>query len=340
MFAWRRDGKFTGKEWRGAVRARGLVSAEDEDLSRAPSRREDGHLLGLVAAVVIVCALYFGRIVFIPLALSVLVAVVLTPAVAFLERVRLRRALAIFVVMLGLVCAAGLIAWTVLPQFADFMGHLPEYEQDIQYKVNKLKGSTSKLSGATESVQALEAEITLGGTQTSGQKEPKEKAPGTSASRPLAVQVVSRSNPMQIAKGLADPLETALAVLVFAIFILGGREDLRDRLIKLTSRGRLNVMTQAMTEAWNRINRYLFMQMLVNSCYGLTGWVRAAFSGRAEGGAVGISGRAAAVFAVYRLASRGGDRHGDSVGCVSWVDARTDLRLHLHRAGGGGLQCR
>ena len=244
---------------------------EDEQLSRASSRPDIRHLLGIVTAVVVVAALYFARVVFIPVALAVLVAVVLTPAVSFLERLRLYRSVAIFVVMAALVCVAGLIGWTVLPQFVDLMAQLPKYEQAIQYKVDRLKGKTTgKLSSATESVRSLEKGITRTNGPPSEGKNENAPAPGTSPERPLAVEMVNPSSPLQAAKGLADPIATGIAVLVFAVFMLAGREDLRNRLIKLTSGGRLTVMTQAMAEAWSRINRYLFMQMLVNSCYGLS----------------------------------------------------------------------
>jgi predicted PurR-regulated permease PerM len=241
---------------------------EGEELSRTSSRPEIRHLLGVVTAVVVVAALYFARVVFIPLALAILVAVVLTPAVSFLERLRLYRAVAIFLVITALVCVVGLIGWTVLPQFVDLTAQLPKYELAIQRKVDLLKGKASgKLSSATHSVQSLEDDITKTGNSTAGNG--RSSAPGTSPERPLAVQMVNPSNPLEALKGLAGPIATGIVVLVFAVFMLASREDLRNRLIKLTAGGRLTVMTQAMTEAWSRINRYLFMQLLVNASYGL-----------------------------------------------------------------------
>lgn len=256
-------------------------SSEDEPLSRSSSHWEYHHLLGIVTAVVVVSALYFARVVFIPLALAILVAVVLTPAVSFLERLRLPRGLAILGVILALIGLAGALAWTVAPQFADVMEHLPEYEQAIGYKVDKLKGATvGKFGRATESVKSFENDITSKAPNTPLGVVPQAETQMTpSTSQPMPVQVVSPSNPLDAAAGLAGPVATGIAVLVFAVFILTGREDLRNRLIKLTSGGRLTVMTQAMAEAWNRINRYLFMQMLVNCAYGLTTGIALHFLG-------------------------------------------------------------
>src|SRR6185312_15143498 len=52
-------------------------------------------------------------------------------------------------------------------------------------------------------------------------------------------------------------------------FILLQREDLRDRLIRLTSRGQLTIATQALNDASSRISRYLTAQAMVNGTYGI-----------------------------------------------------------------------
>ena len=69
---------------------------------------------------------------------------------------------------------------------------------------------------------------------------------------------------------MIGPMVNVLVVAVFTIFILVGREDLRDRLIKLVAGGRrLNLMTRALDETTQRINKYLLLQLVVNAIYGL-----------------------------------------------------------------------
>ena len=48
------------------------------------------------------------------------------------------------------------------------------------------------------------------------------------------------------------------------------REDLRNRLIRLVSRGQITVMTKALDDAGQRISRFLLMQLIVNATVGLT----------------------------------------------------------------------
>jgi hypothetical protein len=68
---------------------------------------------------------------------------------------------------------------------------------------------------------------------------------------------------------LAEPAETAAIVIIFTLFMLIKREDLRNRAIRLAGKGQLNIMTQAFDDASRRLSRYLLMQFLVNAGYGL-----------------------------------------------------------------------
>ncbi len=67
------------------------------------------------------------------------------------------------------------------------------------------------------------------------------------------------------AEGLAD----AFLVLVLVVFMLIQRENLRNRLVRLMGHGRLITTTQAFDEGAQRISRYLIMQVLVNTIFGL-----------------------------------------------------------------------
>lgn len=88
---------------------------------------------------------------------------------------------------------------------------------------------------------------------------------------PLPVRVIPETTPLtmfrQYAGTLLSPLGTAAVVLVFVIFMIYSREDLRDRVIRLLGHGRLNVTTQALDEASTRISRYLGALSIVNGCY-------------------------------------------------------------------------
>jgi hypothetical protein len=96
----------------------------------------------------------------------------------------------------------------------------------------------------------------------------------TETAQPVPVQVVDRADSAlellrAFAAPLLKPLGNAAIVIVFVIFMLIGREDLRDRLIHLVGRGRLHVTTQALDDAGSRVSRYLLAQLTVNVTYGI-----------------------------------------------------------------------
>jgi predicted PurR-regulated permease PerM len=242
--------------------------------------------------VVVVATLFFARVVLIPLALALLFSLLLTPPVAFLERIKLPRVLAIFLVVVILVCLMGLIGWKTSQQFVDFTNNLPTYKKTLQGKIHDLKGSSNQsLNKASVAMKELEKEIDTAapGSSPGNETTKTPPAPGSSPSRPLAVEVVPPSNPLESAQNLLGPLGSAGVIILFTVFILIGREDLRNRLIRLAGGGRLNIMTQALDEATHRINRYLLLQLAVNSSYGLVVFTALHFIGIPNAALWGVS---------------------------------------------------
>lgn len=233
--------------------------------------RENSRLAGIVTAVVVIATLYFARVIFIPLALALLFSLLLTPVVSFLERIHFHRLLAIFIVVVALAGLATLAGWKASQQFVDLTNQLPTFKTTILEKVRILRGSSGQsFNQATAAVNDLEKEVATAtpGTTAEGGTKKIPPALGSSASRPMTVEVVPPANPLQSVETMLGPVANGSVVVIFTIFILVGREDLRNRLIRLAG-GRLNIITQAMDDAVRRINRYLFLQLLVNSGYGL-----------------------------------------------------------------------
>ena len=67
---------------------------------------------------------------------------------------------------------------------------------------------------------------------------------------------------------MLPPLATAGIVLLFVMFILLQREDLRDRLIRLFGGSDLQRATATMNDAATRLSRYFLSQVLIKSAYG------------------------------------------------------------------------
>ena len=65
------------------------------------------------------------------------------------------------------------------------------------------------------------------------------------------------------------PIGTFGVVIVFTIYLLMKREDLRHRILLLAGIGRISLMTQALQDAATRISQYLLFQAAVNAAYGI-----------------------------------------------------------------------
>ena len=227
-------------------------------------------LLPILAVLVI---FYFAREVLIPLSLAVLVAFLLTPAVKRLESLGLGRIPSvILVVFVSFTLFAGL-AWIAGNQLIDAINALPNYRENIRQKVKALRSSsTGGLAKAGESVKEITKELT--GTP------PETPVPTPGAPRaipppqePVPVRVVEPPpSVLESLRGMLGPLlapvGTALVVLVFALVMLVKREDLRNRLLRLVAKNKLNLATEAFDDAAQRVSRYLRLQFLVNTAFG------------------------------------------------------------------------
>ncbi|HET9088331.1 MAG TPA: AI-2E family transporter [Acidobacteriaceae bacterium] len=239
-------------------------------MKRSSTSRELAHLLTVVLAVVTITVLYVAKAVIVPLALAVLFTFLLAPLVTLLERIRLPRVLAIVLV----ICAAGgllgTIAWTMFRQLIQVTDHLPAYTSNIDDKMDTLhREKETSFTRAQIEVERLGRKINLlQADATTGRSHPPTKALGASPNRPVAVQEVGKKDGrLDTLNGVLGAMVSVLLVIVFTFFMLLERESLRNRLIRLTGRGHLNLMTQAMDEASHRVSRYLLLQALVNTCY-------------------------------------------------------------------------
>ena len=68
---------------------------------------------------------------------------------------------------------------------------------------------------------------------------------------------------------LVTPFTTTGIVLLFVIFFLFQREDLRDRFIKLAGSGDIERTTRAMDDAGQRLGKLFITQLVLNALFGL-----------------------------------------------------------------------
>ena len=219
-----------------------------------------------------IAALYFGSKFLIPLALGTLLAFTLQPLVIRLRRLGLGRGGSVTVVT-GLATAL-LLAFVYVTgsQLVTLANNLPAYKSNLEQKIRFLKSSAangSALDKASIALRDLNRQI-----NAAGPADPPALPGRAKRQEPVQVQVVAPdAGPLQVAADLlrrsVEPAALIGLVFIFMVFILLEHEHLRDRLIRLMGGSDMNLTTEAMSEAGDRVSRYLALQVLVNASYGV-----------------------------------------------------------------------
>jgi len=218
-------------------------------------------LIGLMIASIVILALYFGRDLLIPLALAMLFGFLLDPAVSRLKRWGLPRMASAIVVVAFALAALGGLGMYLGSQVQQLSADLPTYQSTIRDKLRSLRKSANMPSawdGVFKTYNTVEKEIA---SVDSARARVQKVEVQTPDSKPT-------TRMLQWLGRIAEPVTTAGIVLLFVILILLDRDDLRDRLLRLVG-GNLNLATDALDEASQRIGKYLRMQFIVNVSYGV-----------------------------------------------------------------------
>src|SRR6476469_8197113 len=230
-----------------------------------------------ILAVIIVAMLYFGREIFVPIALAILLSFVLAPLVGILQRIYVPRGLAVVSAVIfafAIIFAMGSLLATQLTQLA---GDLPRYQSTITEKIQSFRDTQAgrgTLERASDMLKDLGKEL----------DKPKDaawprsssivshKAPGPQTPVPVEVRQPepgALESLRTLISPLVHPLATTGIIIIFVIFILLQREDLRNRLIRLAGSYDLQRTTAALDDAAARLSRLFLTQLVVNGAFGV-----------------------------------------------------------------------
>jgi predicted PurR-regulated permease PerM len=232
-------------------------------------------LQGLVIAAIVITGLRVAHEVFLPLAIAILLSFVLTPPLLFLRRLRVPRAVAVAIVVALTFSGIFLVGWLMSLQATQLAADLPRYQQVLAEKISAFRESAVSspvVEKAAEALKDLERELTNPKPDPRVGTEAVQPAQGEER-KPISVEV--HEAPLQpfelfrqIAGTVLPPLATAGIIILFVIFILLQREDLRDRAIRLLGASDIQRATSAMNDAADRLSKYFLRQFLINSAYG------------------------------------------------------------------------
>jgi predicted PurR-regulated permease PerM len=225
---------------------------------------------GLMIAALIIVFLYVAGPIVEPLAIAALLSFILAPVMRRLRAWGAPKVLAaILCVGLTLSVIAVLTA-TLGLQARQLAQDLPTYETNLREKV-KLLGNMPFLSGvldrASGTLRDLQDELSR------PESRPVASQAG-GAPKPLPVEV-HQPEPRgleaisNIVRPLLSPLATTALVILFLLFILLQREDIRDRFLRLAGTADLQRSTATLNDAATRLGQFYMMQLLLNTAFGI-----------------------------------------------------------------------
>ena len=275
------------------------VIPTQHERSRRTAESRRGSILvrePLLLLALLLAGFYFGRPLLIPFALALTLSFLLAPLVTRLERLRIRRTLASLLALAVASTILGSVVWLAGDQLLRVVTDLPSHEANLHAKLARthvpansslgqalvsLEGLGKEFSGdpnaQTEQRQVLTQRATArarGAVEREAARRAATAGREEHAAQPTPVIVVQAPATElaylgQLTRPIVKPLGTALMVLVFTVYLLIKREDLRNRLLLLAGMGKLNLVSHALDDAAERISRYLIANVSVNAGFGV-----------------------------------------------------------------------
>jgi predicted PurR-regulated permease PerM len=232
-----------------------------------------------VIAAIVVGAIYFGRPILVPIALAILLAFALGPIVSLLRRLRAGRVPSVIFAALVAIAIIGALVLFIGSQLARLAADLPRYQHTIEDKIHAVEASAASngVIGPTVSLlknldnqiapsPATSKIVTAKGTLHARSPEGREVPVPVEIRAPAATPVEIIGN---IFRPLIDPLATGGIAIIFVVFILLQKEDLRDRFIWMAGSGDLQRAKTALDDGADRLSRFLLTQTAVNAVFGM-----------------------------------------------------------------------
>ena len=205
--------------------------------------------LAVLLVLALAYALRITRPLFLPLAISFLLAVALIPLVRLLRGLHLPSPLAAGIVVAAFTVAAGGAVYALADPASEWVARAPETIRDIEKKLGKVKASVVEAREAAEKVEEI--------TRVDGGAPPMEV---TVKDPSLAARMVATTR---------EALLLALEVVILLYFLLAYGEIFLRKLVKIRPRLRSKVHLVTITsEIEQEISNYLLTVACINSGLG------------------------------------------------------------------------
>ena len=236
--------------------------------SRAIGSQSFGSVAsGLVVATIIILFLYMGREILEPLVIAALLSFILAPLIRRFRSWGVWRVPSVILTVLFAIAVIAALGSTIVFQVAQLAEELPKYETNLRAKIRALGGgalTSSALEKASGTLKGLKNEISKPGPSAAPTPGPKPLEVEVRQPEPNGLESIAN-----IIRPLLSPLTTTALAILFLMFILLQREDIRDRSLRLAGTADLQRSTAALDDAAARLSRFFLMQTILNAGFGV-----------------------------------------------------------------------
>jgi predicted PurR-regulated permease PerM len=228
-----------------------------------------GLALGVLAALVSVYALWWGRAFAIPLLLGIVISYTLYPLVAWLEGIRIPRVISTVIVMATLFSALGYGVYSLRGQMQTIIGQLPEAATKVSAALSSMRigqvGNMQKMQNAATQVEKA-------ATQAAGGPVPPRQA----VTHVIVDQPTFKLSSFlwRSSVGTLGAVGQAVMVIFLVFFLLLGGDRFKRNLVRLTgtSLSRKKITVQILNDINHSIQKYLLMMLTTNLLVALLTW--------------------------------------------------------------------
>ncbi|WP_342049789.1 MULTISPECIES: AI-2E family transporter [unclassified Cupriavidus] len=235
----------------------------DGDPTPALYQRRASIALVILATLACLYALHAARTFLVPVVMSIVIAYLLDPLVAGLQRYRVPRSVGATFVLLAMCSLLSCLAYLLQGQIESIVDRLPE----IAGKLSRSLGAL--MSGDDSMIQKVRRAATvLSGT---GQPVPA-RAPQVVVERPSD----GLSNVLWLGSaGVFSMLAQATAVLFLTWFLLLGGDMFKRKFVKMVGKtiSQKKISVHMLAEINRSIQRYMLMLLLTNAALGACTWL-------------------------------------------------------------------
>jgi len=242
--------------------------------------------LTVLAVIASVAALYVAQALFVSLLLGILLAYTLNPLVAYLERIKVPRAVGTILVLAGVLAALGTGAYSLRGQVQTIIEQLPEATRTFSTALARLRTNPA---GNLQKMQSAAAEVEKATTQVAGVPAAPRQAPAHVVVDPPGFKL---NNFLLVGSvGAIGAVGQAIMVLFLTFFLLLGGDTFKRKLVRLTgpSLSNKNIYFHLLDDINDSIQKYLFMLLVTNVLVAILAWIALRVIGLENAGAWAVA---------------------------------------------------